>query len=163
CDVAVVVEARDEDLVAGTELATDGAREREIERRHVRSEDDLLGRAAEEPGRRRTRPVEQLPGAPARVVRPADIGVRLPQVGGDRQRATRQSGEQEVLRREIARELLRVAVVGCDAVPAVERDRVVEDLRARLGHPLNPMPSGPVTSVPAWTGSGRSARAIATP
>ena len=83
-DVAVVVEPRDEDLVTGAEFASDGAREREVERRHVRPEHDLLGRAAEEPRGGRTSPVEQLLGAPARLVRPADIGVRLPQVGGDR-------------------------------------------------------------------------------
>ena len=52
-DVAVVVEPRDDDLVAGLELAPERAREREVERRHVRAEDDLLRRAAEE--RRRPR------------------------------------------------------------------------------------------------------------
>jgi hypothetical protein len=41
-DVAVVVELRDDDLVAGLQLATEGTAEREVERSHVRAEDDLL-------------------------------------------------------------------------------------------------------------------------
>ena len=40
-DVRVVVEAGDDDLVAGSELATQGPREREVERRHVLAEADL--------------------------------------------------------------------------------------------------------------------------
>ena len=42
-DVRVVVEARDDDLVAGSELAAQGPREREVERRHVLAEADLRG------------------------------------------------------------------------------------------------------------------------
>ena len=44
-DVPVVVELRREDLVAGAELAADRARQREVERRHVLAEDDLVRRA----------------------------------------------------------------------------------------------------------------------
>ena len=47
-DAAVVVEARDEDPVALLPVARRRAREREVERRHVRAEDDVVGRAAEE-------------------------------------------------------------------------------------------------------------------
>ena len=42
-DVRVVVEAGDDDLVAGRELAAQGPREREVERRHVLAEADLRG------------------------------------------------------------------------------------------------------------------------
>ena len=68
----------------GLEVPAGGAREREAERGHVRAEDGLLGR---QPRKRaavsRARCVERL-GAAARLVRPADVRVRLAQVGGDR-------------------------------------------------------------------------------
>ena len=47
-DVRVVVEPRDDDLVARAELASDSARQREVERRHVGAERDGLVVAAEE-------------------------------------------------------------------------------------------------------------------
>ena len=47
-DVAVVVELRHDDLVAGLELAADRPRECEVERRHVRAERRLLRLAAQE-------------------------------------------------------------------------------------------------------------------
>src|SRR5581483_7043464 len=83
-DVRVVVELGAEDLVARPELAAGRAREGEAQRGHVRAEDRLLGRAAEEPrgGRPRVR-LERL-GAAARLVRPADVRVRLAQVRRDR-------------------------------------------------------------------------------
>ena len=82
-DVAVVVEARDQDLVAGLERAADRPREGEVQRGHVRPEDDLLVRAAEEARRARPRLVEQHLGTAARLVGPADVRVRLAQVGAD--------------------------------------------------------------------------------
>ena len=48
-DVAVMVEPRADDLVACPPLARGGAREREVQRRHVGSECDLLAGRAEEP------------------------------------------------------------------------------------------------------------------
>ena len=47
-DVAVMVELRDEDLVALAQRAAEGARQREVERRHVGAEDRLVGIAAQE-------------------------------------------------------------------------------------------------------------------
>ena len=82
-DVGVVVEARDEDLVARLELAPGRAREREVERRHVRAEDDLLFARAEEARRRRAGVVEEHLRPAARLVRAADVRVRLAQVAGD--------------------------------------------------------------------------------
>jgi hypothetical protein len=49
-DVAVMVEAGDEDLVARAEVAPRGPAEVEVERRHVRPEDDVVRLAAEEAG-----------------------------------------------------------------------------------------------------------------
>jgi hypothetical protein len=54
--VGVVVELRDHDLVAGAPRAAERAREVVRQRRHVRPERDLLGRAAEEVGERRRAP-----------------------------------------------------------------------------------------------------------
>ena len=45
---AVVVELRADDLVALAPVARRRAREREVERRHVRAEHDLVGRRVEE-------------------------------------------------------------------------------------------------------------------
>ena len=83
-DVAVVVEPRHDDLVAGLELPADRPREREVERGHVRAEDDLLRAAAEERGAGPARLVDERLGHPARLVGPADVGVRLAQVPRDR-------------------------------------------------------------------------------
>ena len=82
-DVPVVVEARDEDLVAGRERPPERAREREVERRHVLAEDRLLGPAAEEARGSRVRLLDELVAAAAGVERAAEIRVRLAQVGGD--------------------------------------------------------------------------------
>jgi hypothetical protein len=83
-DVAVVVELRDDDLVAGLELAPERAREREVERRHVRAEDDLFRRAAEEVAAGPARLVHERLRATARRVRAADVRVRGAQVVRDR-------------------------------------------------------------------------------
>jgi hypothetical protein len=83
-DVRVVVEPRHEDLVAGAPVAGGGAREREVERRHVRAEDDLLRRAAE-PARAGEAGVrDERVGRAARLVLAADVRVRLAQVARDR-------------------------------------------------------------------------------
>src|SRR5262249_23583903 len=82
-DVAVVVEARDEDLIARLERARERAREREVERRHVLAEDRLLGWAAEETGRRRVRKLDELVAAATGGERTAQIRVRLAEVRGD--------------------------------------------------------------------------------
>jgi hypothetical protein len=83
-DVAVMVESRAEDLVARTERACGGAREREVERRHVRTEAAFLRQAAEEARRRGVGFLDDRVRAPARLVGASDVRVRLPQVAGDR-------------------------------------------------------------------------------
>ena len=83
-DVPVVIELGDEDLVAGAPTASRSACEREVERRHVRAEDRLVRRAAEELRRGEPRLRDQRLRPAARVVGPADVRVRLAQVGRDR-------------------------------------------------------------------------------
>ena len=83
-DVRVVVEPGDDDLVSFAPLAPGRAREREGERRHVRAEDRLVRSAAEELRGGQARLRDERLGAPARLVRPADVGVRLAVVAGDR-------------------------------------------------------------------------------
>ena len=83
-DVAVVVELRDEDLVARPKGSADGARQREVERRHVRSEDRLVRLAAKERRRRQAGLRHERVAAAARAERPAEIRVRLAQVARDR-------------------------------------------------------------------------------
>ena len=83
-DVAVVVELRDEDLVALTQSAAEGACQREVERRHVGAEDGLVGIAAQECRRGQACLRDQRIAATARVERPVEVRVRLAQVTGDR-------------------------------------------------------------------------------
>ena len=83
-DVGVVVELRREDLVAGPQLPADRAGEREVERRHVLSEHDLLGRAAEEPRAGEPGFGDERIASHARLERPAEVRVRLAQIAGDR-------------------------------------------------------------------------------
>src|SRR5512133_3914436 len=83
-DVAVVVEARDEDLVAGRERPSERAREREVEGRHVLAEDRLRGPAAEEAGRGRVRQLDQLVAAAAGGERSTEVRVRFTEIRGDR-------------------------------------------------------------------------------
>jgi putative ABC transport system ATP-binding protein len=83
-DVAVVVEVRHDDLVAGFERPADGAREREVQRRHVRAEHDLFRRAAEECASGLPGLVDQRLRAAAGFVGAADVCVGLPQVRRDR-------------------------------------------------------------------------------
>ena len=78
--VPVVVEPRDEDLVAFAQLASGRAAEGEVQRRHVRAEDDLVGRAAEEAGGGEARVRDDRLAADARRERAADVGVRVAQV-----------------------------------------------------------------------------------
>ena len=82
-DVAVVVEARHEDLVAGGELPADRSREREVDRRHVRAEDDLLRAAPEKGAAGAPGLVDEHLGPPARLVGAADVRVRLTEVARD--------------------------------------------------------------------------------
>ena len=84
CDVRVVVELRGEDLVAGPQLPADRAGEREVERRHVLSEHDFFGRAAEEARAGEPSFGDERVAPHARLERPAEVRVRLPQVAGDR-------------------------------------------------------------------------------
>jgi len=81
--VPVVVELRDDDLVACLPVARSGAGEREVQRRHVRAEDRLLGPAAKEVGGGQARLRDERFRAPAGLVRPADVGVGVAVIGGD--------------------------------------------------------------------------------
>src|SRR6478672_9207348 len=83
-DVAVVIEARHEDLVAGRECPSESAREREVEGRHVLAEDRLRGPAAEEAGRGRVRQLDQLVAAAAGGERSTEVRVGLAEIRGDR-------------------------------------------------------------------------------
>ena len=83
-DVGVVVEPRDEDLVARLELPPERAREHEVQRRHVRAEDDLLGLPADESRSGRAGLFDNGVGAPARREEAAGVRVRLAEVAGDR-------------------------------------------------------------------------------
>ena len=98
-DVAVVVEARDEDLVAGLERPAERAAQGEVERGHVRAQDRLLGPAAEEPRRGCVRLLDELVAAATGREGAAEVRVRLPQVVRDRVdhglRALRPAGRVE--------------------------------------------------------------------
>ena len=83
-DARVVVEARDQDLVARAERAGGGPGQREVERGHVRSEDHLGGLAAEEPGRLALGLGQDLPDADARGVARAQVGAGFPERERDR-------------------------------------------------------------------------------
>ena len=83
-DVPVVVEPCHDDLVSFTPLTRDGPGEREVERGHVGAEDHLVRRAAEEGSGGQPRVGDEPLGAPAGLVRAADVRVRLAQVGRDR-------------------------------------------------------------------------------
>ena len=83
-DAAVVVEAGDEDPVALVPVARRRAREREVEPRHVRPEDDVVGGAAEEAGAVLACGGEDLLDALAGLVVRADVRARLTQRARDR-------------------------------------------------------------------------------
>ena len=83
-DVAVVIELRDDDLVAGAELASNRPRQGEVERRHVRAEDDLLRAAAEKGSRCPARLADEQVAPPAGLEGPAEVRVRLAEIAGDR-------------------------------------------------------------------------------
>ena len=70
CHVRVVVELRDDDLVARSQLASERARQREVERRHVLAEDDLVGGAAEKVRGRDARVRDERVAPHARLERP---------------------------------------------------------------------------------------------
>ena len=76
-DVAVVVEARDEDLVVRVERSPERAGQGEVERRHVLAEGRLAGLAAEEARGGRVRVLDQVVAAAAGGERSAEIRVRL--------------------------------------------------------------------------------------
>ncbi len=83
-DVAVVVEAGHDDLVAGRERRRDRTADVERQRRHVRAELDLgrVGRA-EHVGHRLVRLGDDRVAPAARQERPVGVRVRLAVVGGD--------------------------------------------------------------------------------
>ena len=83
-DVPVVVEPRDEHLVAGLELAGEGTREEEVESGHALPERDLAGIAAEERGGTLVRGIDHLVRPARGLVGRADVRVVLAQVPGDR-------------------------------------------------------------------------------
>ncbi len=83
-NVSVVVEARDEDLVPGAQRAADGAREHEVECRHVLAEDRLGRIAVQERASREPRLCEERVALPACSERAAEVRVRLAQIVRDR-------------------------------------------------------------------------------
>jgi hypothetical protein len=84
-DVGVVVEPGADDLVAGAEVARDGAGERERERRHVGAEHDPRAAGAQQLGDRLPRPLHEPAGAHARSERTTDVGaVAVGEVGAHR-------------------------------------------------------------------------------
>ncbi len=85
--VRVVVELRDDDLVARAERPRERAREQEVECGHARPERDLVGRRPEEGRGALTRPRDELVGSAARLVRRADVRVRLAQVAARSRRS----------------------------------------------------------------------------
>jgi hypothetical protein len=128
-DVAVVVEARDEDLVAGSQRPSERARECEIEGRHVLAEDRLAGSAAEEAGRGRVRQLDELVAAAAAGERSAEVRVGLAEIRGDRvdhgARALRaagcvEEGDAGVKRGELCADRLQIDCRGRH-LPLLER------------------------------------------
>ena len=83
-DAAVVVERGDEDLVAGRELAARGARQREVQRGHVRAEEHLVRLAPEEPRGPRLGLLEDPRHPMAGLVHRAEVRARLAERPGDR-------------------------------------------------------------------------------
>ena len=83
-DVCVVVERRDDDLVALAQRACERPGQKEVERGHTRPEGDLLGRAAEERARPLVGALDDLVRLAAGLVGRADVGVRVAQVARDR-------------------------------------------------------------------------------
>ena len=102
-DVAVVVELGADDLVAFAPVARRSPRKREVERRHVRAEGDLVDGRVDKVGRGRVRSRDERVGAPRRLERAAEVRVGLAQVAADRVdhrvrhlRAARSIEEREV-------------------------------------------------------------------
>ena len=166
-DVGVVVELRDDHLVAGRERARDRVREEEVERRHVGAEGDLAGLGAEEVGRRLVGGGEQRVGLARAGEGAAGVRVRALQVAAHRLdhggRHLRAAGAVEVGDRPAAdaraqrREALpdRVEVEGgggrrAHAAMLAARRRISS--RARWGSTTTP-PCGPS---PTGSGRGRS-------
>ncbi len=83
-DAAVVVERGREDLVARREVAPGCAGDREVERRHVHAEGDVVAAAAEEAARVGLRAGEDRLHRPAGRVRGAEVPGGLAQRPGDR-------------------------------------------------------------------------------
>ncbi len=82
-DIRVVVELRHENLISLVPGTSKGARERKGEARHVRAEDRLFRRAAQELGRSEPRLSDERLGLAARLVRAAGVRVRLAVVARD--------------------------------------------------------------------------------
>jgi hypothetical protein len=83
-DARVVVQARDEDLVARAERAGGGPGQRKVKRGHVGPEDHLARLAAEEPGCLALGLLEDLPDTDARGVACAQVGAGFPERLRDR-------------------------------------------------------------------------------
>jgi hypothetical protein len=80
----VVVQGRHQDLVARLEAAPGGARQREVERGHVRAEHDLVRLAAEEARGLRLGGLEDRLHAQACLVGSAEVGAGLAEAAGHR-------------------------------------------------------------------------------
>ena len=83
-DVRVVIQARDDDLVAALKIAPSGPREREVQCRHVGAEPDLVWAGPEEPRRSLVRRRHDVVASVARLERSSQVGIRLAQIRGHR-------------------------------------------------------------------------------
>ena len=83
-DIRVVIEPRDDDLVAGPECSCDRSRDREQERRRVRAEDHLVGIGVQQVGRGAVRLVDQRVGLAAGLERAVDVRVASAEIVGHR-------------------------------------------------------------------------------
>ena len=83
-DVCVVIELRDDDLVARAPAAPESTCEMEGQRRHVGAEGHLIGTGAEQVGERFASAGQDRVGLAAARVSPVSIGVVMQQILGDR-------------------------------------------------------------------------------
>ncbi len=83
-EVGVVIEQREHDFVACTQLPADRAAHGERKRGHVEAEDDLVRIASEKVGHSRARFGDGFVGATAGKVGSASVGIRVLQIIGNR-------------------------------------------------------------------------------
>jgi hypothetical protein len=140
---AVVVQRRDEDLVAGLERTPRRAREHEVERGHVRPEDHLMRRAAEKARAVGLGPLKDLAHAPAGLIHRAQVRARLPQ--GASERVAHLVGDLRAARRIEERESL-----------VQRREALAERGHVELVHHLSHLERAPSSSISGPDRLGKS-------